>query len=38
MRHVHTVQVELAPDVTQAAAVGAATVILRNLLESPDTA
>ncbi|MEU5157363.1 ROK family transcriptional regulator [Glycomyces sp. NPDC021274] len=37
MRHVHTVQVELAPDVTQAAAVGAATVILRNLLESPDT-
>jgi predicted NBD/HSP70 family sugar kinase len=38
MRHVHTVQVELAPDVTQAAAVGAAAVVLRNLLESPDPA
>jgi predicted NBD/HSP70 family sugar kinase len=36
MRHVHTVQVDLAPDVTQAAAVGAAAVVLRNLLESPD--
>jgi predicted NBD/HSP70 family sugar kinase len=38
MRHVHTVQVDLAPDVTQAAAVGAAAVVLRNLLESPDQA
>ena len=36
MRRVHTVQVELAPDVAQAPAVGAATVVLRNLLESPD--
>lgn len=38
MRHVHTVQVELARDVTQAAAVGAAAVVLRDLLESPDAA
>ncbi|MQM25586.1 ROK family transcriptional regulator [Glycomyces albidus] len=38
MRHVHPVQVELASDVTQAAAVGAAAVVLRDLLESPDTA
>jgi predicted NBD/HSP70 family sugar kinase len=37
MRHVHTVKVELASDVTQAAAVGAAAVVLRNLLESPDS-
>ncbi|MDA1364297.1 ROK family transcriptional regulator [Glycomyces algeriensis] len=36
MRHVHATRVELAPDVTQAAAIGAATVVLRNLLESPD--
>lgn len=36
MRHVHTVEVDLAEDVTQAAAVGGAAVVLRNLLESPN--
>jgi predicted NBD/HSP70 family sugar kinase len=35
MRHVHSVRVELAGDVACAAAVGAAMVVLRNLLESP---
>ncbi|WP_166659582.1 ROK family transcriptional regulator [Glycomyces sp. NRRL B-16210] len=35
MRDVHTVQAELAGDVTQAAAIGGAAVVLRNLLESP---
>ncbi|SDC98002.1 ROK family transcriptional regulator [Glycomyces harbinensis] len=36
MRHVHTVEVELAGDVAQATAVGGAAVVLRNLLESPN--
>lgn len=36
MRHAHTVEVALAGDVTQAAAVGGAAVVLRNLLESPN--
>lgn len=36
MRHVHSVRVELAEDVSQAAAVGAAALVLRNLLESPN--
>jgi predicted NBD/HSP70 family sugar kinase len=36
MRHVHSVSVELAGDVAHAAAVGAAMVVLRNLLESPN--
>jgi predicted NBD/HSP70 family sugar kinase len=36
MRHVHDVRVELAEDVTCAAAAGAAMVVLRNLLESPS--
>ncbi len=36
MRHVHSVRVELADDVSCAAAVGAAMVVLRNLLESPN--
>ncbi|MFG3340710.1 ROK family protein [Glycomyces sp. NPDC048151] len=36
MRHVHEVRVELAADVSCAAAVGAAMVVLRNLLESPN--
>lgn len=36
MRHVHTVEVELAGDVAQAAALGGAAVVLRNLLESPN--
>ncbi|MCD0443177.1 hypothetical protein LO763_05985 [Glycomyces sp. A-F 0318] len=36
MRHVHSVRVELAADVSQAAAVGTAMVVLRNLLESPN--
>ncbi|THV23618.1 ROK family transcriptional regulator [Glycomyces paridis] len=35
MRDVHTVQAELAGDVSRAAAVGGAAVVLRNLLESP---
>ncbi|GAB3231060.1 ROK family transcriptional regulator [Glycomyces halotolerans] len=35
MRHVHSVQVELAENAAQAAAVGGALVVLRNLLESP---
>jgi predicted NBD/HSP70 family sugar kinase len=38
MRHVHSVRVDLADDVSHAAAVGAAVVVLRNLLESPDLA
>ncbi|WP_168801760.1 ROK family transcriptional regulator [Glycomyces buryatensis] len=36
MRHVHSVKAELADNVSQAAAVGAAVVVLRNVLESPD--
>jgi predicted NBD/HSP70 family sugar kinase len=36
MRHVHSVRVDLADDVSHAAAVGAAVVVLRNLLESPN--
>ncbi|THV29593.1 ROK family transcriptional regulator [Glycomyces paridis] len=36
MRHVHEVRVELAEDVSCVAAVGAAMVVLRNLLESPE--
>lgn len=36
MRHVHNVRVDLADDVSLAAAVGAAVVVLRNLLESPN--
>ncbi|MCC3761493.1 ROK family transcriptional regulator [Glycomyces sp. TRM65418] len=36
MRHVHSVRVDLADDVSRAAAVGAAIVVLRNLLESPN--
>ncbi|MEU5872183.1 ROK family transcriptional regulator [Glycomyces sp. NPDC047369] len=36
MRHVHSVNVELAGDLAHAAAVGAAMVVLRNLLEEPS--
>lgn len=36
MRHVHSVRVELADDVSYAAAVDAAMVALRNLLKSPN--
>jgi predicted NBD/HSP70 family sugar kinase len=36
MRHVHSVRVELADNVSHAAAVGGAVVVLRNLLESPN--
>jgi predicted NBD/HSP70 family sugar kinase len=36
MRHVHSVQVQLAGEPADAAAVGAAMVVLRNLLESPS--
>ncbi|WP_168801703.1 ROK family transcriptional regulator [Glycomyces buryatensis] len=36
MRHVHSVRVELAGNVSHAAAVGGAMVVLRNLLESPN--
>ncbi|SDK91760.1 Sugar kinase of the NBD/HSP70 family, may contain an N-terminal HTH domain [Glycomyces sambucus] len=36
MRHVHTVEVDLADDVALAAALGGAAVVLRNLLESPN--
>lgn len=38
MRRVHSVRAELAGDVTHAAAVGGAMVVLRNLLESPSAA
>lgn len=34
MRHVHTVRAELAPEVTQAAAIGGAVMVLRDLLEA----
>lgn len=37
IRHVHSVKVELADDVADAAAVGGAMVVLRNFLESPNT-
>ncbi|WP_026923720.1 ROK family transcriptional regulator [Glycomyces arizonensis] len=36
MRHVHSVRVELADNVSHAPAVGGAMVVLRNLLESPN--
>ncbi|MCC3764483.1 ROK family protein [Glycomyces sp. TRM65418] len=36
MRHVHNVRVDLADDVSLAAAIGGAVVVLRNLLESPN--
>lgn len=36
MRHVHSVRVELADNISHAAAVGGAVVVLRNLLESPN--
>jgi hypothetical protein len=34
MRDVHTVQVDLAGDVSQAPAIGGAAMVLRNFLES----
>jgi predicted NBD/HSP70 family sugar kinase len=36
MRHVHSVQVQLADNPADAPAIGAAMVVLRNLLESPS--
>ena len=36
MRHVHSVQVQLAENPADAPAIGAAMVVLRNLLESPS--